>query len=91
MRANSGHKNGAPAEMKTGRIPVRSRIRQQELNPVFHVQKAEEDNQILTRGKIKQALKTGVLNLAGKGLASGETLIVEIIPFCVARTPRPQG
>uniref|UniRef100_A0A182FGB9 Disease resistance R13L4/SHOC-2-like LRR domain-containing protein n=1 Tax=Anopheles albimanus TaxID=7167 RepID=A0A182FGB9_ANOAL len=56
--------------MKTGRIPVRSRIRQQELNPVFHVQKAEEDNQILTRGKIKQALKTGVLNLAGKGLAS---------------------
>uniref|UniRef100_A0A2M3Z5X9 Putative leucine-rich repeat protein n=1 Tax=Anopheles braziliensis TaxID=58242 RepID=A0A2M3Z5X9_9DIPT len=56
--------------MKPGRIPVRSRIRQQELNPVFHLQKAEEDNQILTRGKIKQALKTGVLNLAGKGLAS---------------------
>ncbi|XP_058053974.1 leucine-rich repeat-containing protein 40 [Anopheles bellator] len=56
--------------MKARQIPVRSRIRQQELNPVFHLQNKEEDDQILTRVKIKQALKTGVLNLAGKGLAT---------------------
>ncbi|KFB52891.1 AGAP006993-PA-like protein [Anopheles sinensis] len=49
---------------------ARSRIREQELNPVFHFQNKEEDNQILTRAKIKQALKSGVLNLAGRGLAS---------------------
>ncbi|EAA04662.4 AGAP006993-PA [Anopheles gambiae str. PEST] len=51
-------------------IPVRSRIRQQELNPVFHFQDKQEDNQILTRARIKQALKSGVLNLSGKGLAT---------------------
>ncbi|XP_053672417.1 leucine-rich repeat-containing protein 40 [Anopheles nili] len=49
---------------------ARSRIREQELNPVFHFQNKTEDNQILTRARIKQALKSGTLNLSGKGLAS---------------------
>uniref|UniRef100_A0A182Y318 Disease resistance R13L4/SHOC-2-like LRR domain-containing protein n=1 Tax=Anopheles stephensi TaxID=30069 RepID=A0A182Y318_ANOST len=51
------------------RIP-RSRIREQELNPVFHFQDKKEDSQLLTRARIKQALKSGVLNLSGKGLAT---------------------
>uniref|UniRef100_A0A182IS19 Disease resistance R13L4/SHOC-2-like LRR domain-containing protein n=1 Tax=Anopheles atroparvus TaxID=41427 RepID=A0A182IS19_ANOAO len=55
--------------MKARQI-ARSRIREQELNPVFHLQNKTEDDQILTRTRIKQALKSGVLNLAGKGLAS---------------------
>ncbi|XP_053666913.1 leucine-rich repeat-containing protein 40 [Anopheles marshallii] len=55
--------------MKARQI-ARSRIREQELNPVFHFQDKQEDNQILTRARIKQALKSGVLNLSGKGLAT---------------------
>lgn len=51
---------------------VRSRIRHQELNPVFHWQNKEEDDKVLSKAKIKQALKTGTLNLSGKGLATGE-------------------
>ncbi|KAL1386798.1 hypothetical protein pipiens_012802 [Culex pipiens pipiens] len=49
---------------------VRSRIRQQELNPVFHWQNKEEDDKVLSKARIKQALKSGVLNLAGQGLAT---------------------
>lgn len=51
---------------------VRSRIRQQELNPVFHWQDKAEDDKVLSKIKIKQALKSGVLNLSGQGLATGE-------------------
>lgn len=53
---------------------VRSRIRQQELNPVFHWQDKTEDDKVLSKTKIKQALKSGVLNLAGQGLATGKFL-----------------
>ncbi|XP_062557364.1 leucine-rich repeat-containing protein 40 isoform X1 [Armigeres subalbatus] len=49
---------------------VRSRIRQQELNPVFHWQDKTEDDKVLSKIKIKQALKSGVLNLSGQGLAT---------------------
>lgn len=51
---------------------VRSRIRQQELNPVFHWQNKEEDDKVLSKARIKQALKSGVLNLAGQGLVTGK-------------------
>lgn len=46
--------------------------RLKQLNPVFHMKQKSEDNQILTRGMIKQALKSGCLNLSGRGLAFGE-------------------
>lgn len=41
-------------------------------NPVFHRQTKEEDEFQLPKAIVKQARKTGILNLSGKGLAHGE-------------------
>ncbi|XP_055849821.1 leucine-rich repeat-containing protein 40 [Episyrphus balteatus] len=40
------------------------------LNPVFHKREKSEDNSELSHGMIKQARKSGVLNLSGRGLAT---------------------
>lgn len=50
---------------------VKSRINRDELNPVFHFKDKEEDDKVLTKGVIKNAQKTGKLELNNKNLKSG--------------------
>lgn len=47
------------------------RFRKEDLNPVFHLQTKSEDNRQLSLELIKQARKTGCLNLSGRLLTSG--------------------
>jgi hypothetical protein len=54
------------------RSNVKSRIKKDELNPVFHFKDKEEDDKVLTKGVIKQALKSGKLELSSKNLKFGE-------------------
>lgn len=54
------------------RSNVKSRIKKEELNPVFHFKDKTEDDNILTKNLIRQALKTGKLELASKNLKYGE-------------------
>lgn len=42
-----------------------------QLNPVFHLQSKDEDDNQLTNGMIKVVRKTGQLNLSGRTLATG--------------------
>jgi hypothetical protein len=51
---------------------VKSRIKKQQLNPLFHLQDAEEDCKVFSKAMVKQAKKSGILNLSGKGLATGK-------------------
>lgn len=51
---------------------VSSRINKNQLNPVFHLQTKKEDADSLSLNLIKQARTSGILNLAGRGLANGE-------------------
>lgn len=53
--------------------------RLKQLNPVFHMKQKSEDNEALSRGMIKQALKSGCLNLSGRGLAFGEYLFLSLL------------
>lgn len=46
------------------------RSRRKILNPMFHLQTKEEDDSQLSQGMIKVVLKTGQLNLSGRGLAN---------------------
>lgn len=41
------------------------------LNPVFHLQTKQEDDNQLTKGMIKVVRRTGQLNLSGRGLGTG--------------------
>ena len=58
------------AEMK--RSNVKSRIKKDELNPLFHFKDKEEDDKVLTQAVIKQALKSGKLELSSKNLKFGK-------------------
>ena len=51
---------------------VKSKIRKQDLNPVFHFQDKKEDAQVLSKALVKQALKSGTLKLSGRGLGTGK-------------------
>lgn len=64
------------------RSNIKSRIRKDELNPLFHFKDKEEDDKVLTKGVIKQALKTGKLELASKNLKFGELNSKKSIRFC---------
>jgi hypothetical protein len=52
---------------------IKSRIKKDELNPVFHFKDKEEDDKVLTKAMIKEALKTGKLKISGKNLKYGNT------------------
>lgn len=54
------------------RTNVKSRIRRDELNPLFHFKDKEEDDKLLTLNVMKQALKTGKLELSSKNLKFGK-------------------
>lgn len=49
---------------------IRSKIKKQDVNPVFHVQTKEEDNKILTKTFISSVLRTGKLQLCNKNLST---------------------
>lgn len=51
--------------------PARSKINKAQLNPVFHFKNNEQDDNILTKNVIKQALKSRSLNLSGRNLTTG--------------------
>lgn len=51
---------------------IKSRIKKDELNPLFHFKEKEEDDKVLTVSVIKQALKSGKLVLSSKNLKFGE-------------------
>lgn len=54
------------------RSNVKARIKKDELNPLFHFKDKEEDDKVLTKGVMKQALKSGKLELSNKHLKVGE-------------------
>lgn len=54
------------------RSNVKSRIKKDQLNPLFHFKEKDEDDKVLTQSVIKQALKSGKLELASKNLKFGE-------------------
>lgn len=54
------------------KINVKSKIKREDLNPIFHFKDKEEDDKILTPNVIKLALKTGKLEIAGKNLHCGK-------------------
>lgn len=49
-----------------------SRLRRQELNPLFHRRTKDEDDNQLNAALIKKARSTGVLNMHNMGLVSGK-------------------
>lgn len=55
---------------------IKSRIKKDELNPVFHFKDKEEDDKVLTKGILKTAQKTGRLELTNKNLKFGNQLII---------------
>lgn len=57
------------------RFNVKSRIKKDELNPLFHFKDKEDDDKILTQNVMKQALKTGKLELSSKNLKFGKQRI----------------
>lgn len=50
------------------------RLRGQELNPLFHQRTKTEDEGQLSAAIINQARSSGVLNLSGRALTSGNNL-----------------
>lgn len=58
---------------------IKSRIKKDELNPLFHFKEKEEDDKVLTVSVIKQALKSGKLELSSKNLKFGEWKIGKTI------------
>lgn len=52
---------------------IKSKIKRDQLNPVFHFKDKEDDDKVLTKNVIKLALKTGKLELSSKNLKFGET------------------
>lgn len=53
--------------------------RQHRLNPIFHLQTKNDDSSVLSMGMIKQARKSGILNLSGRGLVSGNLIKLKCI------------
>jgi hypothetical protein len=52
---------------------VKSKINRNQLNPLFHLQDKKEDCKVLSKAMIKQAKKSGILNMASKGLGTGKS------------------
>ena len=63
------------------KINVKSRIKKEELNPVFHFKDKAEDDKILTPQIIKQALKTGKIEIVGKNLKNSKDLLENQLTF----------
>lgn len=76
LKVKIREENKAKIEMKKSN--VKSRIRKDDLNPIFHFKDKEEDDKVLTKGIIKQALKTGKLELSSKNLKFGRWKSQEI-------------
>lgn len=57
------------------RSNVKSRIKKDELNPLFHFKEKAEDDKVLTQNVMKQALKSGKLELSSKNLKFGKCLM----------------
>lgn len=57
------------------RSNIKSRIKRDELNPLFHFKDKEEDDKLLTIGVIRQALKSGKLELSSRNLKFGKCKI----------------
>lgn len=57
----------------------------QNLNPVFHRRDKSEDNKELSQTLLKQARKSGSLNLSGRGLSTGKFLVV-LLYFIIFRS-----
>lgn len=57
------------------RSNIKSRIKKDELNPLFHFKDKEEDDKVLTKAVIKQALKSGKLVLSSKNLKFGRFVV----------------
>lgn len=53
-----------------------SKIRRQQLNPVFHLRTKMEDETTLSKALVKQARISGTLNLSGRGLVTGNCLFI---------------
>lgn len=81
---------------------VKSRIKKEDLNPVFYFQTEDDDDKVLSKALIKTALKSGNLNLANKGLGSGMwkyfncnfelNSVLEVQKnVCFVNIPQPQG
>jgi len=60
---------------------IKSRIKKEDLNPVFHFKDKTEDDKILTPKIIKQALKTGRVELVGKNLKYSKNLLENRLLF----------
>lgn len=74
IRLFSKHSNGLQNSVKLiimKKANIKSRIRKEELNPVFHFKDKEEDDKVLTKAIIQEALKSGKLKLTGKNLKYG--------------------
>lgn len=65
------------------KINVKSRIKREDLNPVFHFKDKAEDDKILTPQIIKLALKTGKVELVGKNLKNSKDLSENSLIFNV--------
>lgn len=63
-------KIGVSAKMK--KSSIKSRIRKDELNPLFHFKDEEEDDKVLTKALIRNALKSGKLELSARNLKIGK-------------------
>lgn len=63
------------------KINVKSRIKREDLNPVFHFKDKVEDDKILTPQIIKLALKTGKVELVGKNLKNSKDLLENQLIF----------
>lgn len=81
---------------------VKSRIKKEDLNPVFYFQTEDDEDKVLSKALIKTALKSGNLNLANKGLGSGMWIyfnrnfelnsVLEVQKnVCFVNIPQPQG
>lgn len=68
------------------KINVKSRIKKEELNPIFHFKDKKEDDGILTPQIIKTALKTGKIELVGKNLKYSKENIRKIDKYLIIST-----
>jgi hypothetical protein len=57
---------------KMKKANIKSRIKKDELNPVFHFKDKEEDDKVLTKEIIKKSKKNAKLELSGKNLKYGK-------------------
>jgi hypothetical protein len=54
---------------KFNKKAVKSRIKREDLNPIFYLKTKKDDDNVLTQDLIKSSLKSGNLNLSNRGLS----------------------